>query len=153
MEDGARESEVRGLNDLSTPELEYRVDSENDLEERESLSCWVVFKDMFTSYSKEGGELRSEQEKVRAIKGGVGKGSRNVWVFNSSEVPEPPEVKSRVRRWRIWEGEITGSGMRREEGRGAHCGARSKRGGGNLSEDLLRFQTFSLCNRCRGLVL
>ena len=96
MEDGARESEVRGLNDLSTPELEYRVDSENDLEERESLSCWVVFKDMFTSYSKEGGELRSEQEKVRAIKGGVGKGSRNVWVFNSSEVPECQETRTPV---------------------------------------------------------
>ena len=42
--------------------------------------------------------------------------------------------------------------MKGKRGGGAHCGAGGKREGGNLSEDLLKRQTSSLCNRCRGLV-
>ena len=48
-------------------------------------------------------------------------------MLDGSEVPEPPEVKSAVWGRRIWEGKVSGSGMRREEGGGAHCGVRSKR--------------------------
>ena len=86
------------------------------------------------------------------VKGGVSKGSRDVRVFDGSEIPESPEIESRIGGRQIGKGEVTRSGVRREEGKGAHCGARNKRRGDNLSEDLLRSQTSSLCNRCRGLV-
>ena len=51
VEDRTRETKVGSLYHLSAPELEDRVDSEDNLEERESFCCWVVFKDVFTSYS------------------------------------------------------------------------------------------------------
>ena len=127
VKDGARESEMWGLDDLGIPELEDGVNSEDDLEEGEGLSCWVIFKDVFTPYSEEGGELGSEREKVGAVKCGVSKRSRDVGVLNGSEIPKFPEVESRVGRRRIGEGKVTGGGMRGKIGRSAHCGARSKR--------------------------
>ena len=79
-------------------------------------------------------------------------GSGDIRVFDASEVPEPPEIESRVGEKRIGEGKVAGGRMKRVGSRSAHCGARSKREGGNSSEDLLKRQTSSLCNRCRELV-
>ena len=94
MEDRAREAEVRGLYHLSTPELEDRVDSEDDLEEGKGFARWVILKDMFTSNSKEGDGFRSVGEEIRVVEGGVREGSENVRVLDGSEVPEPPKVES-----------------------------------------------------------
>ena len=59
VENGARESEVGGLNHLSTPELEDGFDGEYNLEEGKGFGRWVVLKDVFTSNGKERNELRS----------------------------------------------------------------------------------------------
>ena len=152
MEDGTRKSEVGSLNNLGGPKLENRVDSEDDLKEGKGLGGWMVLEDMLAFHSEEGSKFGGKGEKVRAVESSVSKGGRDVRVLDGSEVPEPPEVKDRVWGRRIWEGEISRGRMRREEGRGAYCGARSKREGGNSSEDLLKCQTSSLCSKCRGLV-
>ena len=99
-----------------------------------------------------GGKVRGKGKKVGKVEGSMGKGGRDVRILDGSEIPESPEAESRVGWRRIQEGEVTGSGVRREEQGRAHCGARSKREGGNSSEDLLRTQTFLLYNKCRGLI-
>ena len=53
---------MEGLDNLCTPELEYRVDSKHNLEEEKGLCRRVILKDVFTSYGKERGEFRSCQE-------------------------------------------------------------------------------------------
>ena len=107
VEDGAREVKVRGLNHLSTPKLEDGVDGENDLEQGEGLGSGMVFKDMFTSNGQEGDELRSVGEEVGTIESCMGEGSRDVRVFDGTEVPEPPEVESGVRERGIRKGEVS----------------------------------------------
>ena len=57
VEDGARKSEVGGLNYLGCPELKDRVDSEDNLEEGEGFSGWVVLEDVLTAHSEEGGKF------------------------------------------------------------------------------------------------
>ena len=120
MKDGARELKVRGLNDLSAPELEHRVDGEDDLEEWEGFSRRVVLKDVLASYSKEGDELRSIGKKVWAVEGGVREGGGDIRMLNGSEVPEPPEVEGGI--WERWIGEceVTRSGVWRVGGRSTH---------------------------------
>ena len=112
----------------------------------------MVFEDMLASNSEEGDKLGSIREKVGAIEGSVSEGGGNVRVFDSSEVPEPPEIKGWVRERRIWEGKVPRGRVKGVGSGSAHCGARSKREGGDLSEDLLKRQTSSLCSICRGLV-
>ena len=109
MKNRTREAEVRGLDHLSTPKLKDRVNGEDNLEEREGFSSWVVLKDVFTSNGKEGNEFRSIREEIGTIEGGVGKQGWDVGVFDGSEVPEPPEIKSWIGKGRIWEGKVTGS--------------------------------------------
>ena len=71
MKDRAEEAKVRGLNHLGTPELKDGVDSKDDLEEGKGLGYWVVLKDVFAPYSKEGDELGRVREKVGTVEGGV----------------------------------------------------------------------------------
>ena len=80
----------------------------------------MVLKDMFALYSEEGDKFRSVGEEIGVIEGGVGEGSGNIGVFDGSEVPEPPEVKSRVWKRGIQEGEISQSRMKGKRGRSAH---------------------------------
>ena len=96
MKDWAREAEVGGLDDLSHSKLKDWVDGEDDLKKGKGLSNWMVFKDMLASYGKEGRELQGVGKKVGSVEGGVSKGSGYEGVLNGSEVPKPPEVKSRV---------------------------------------------------------
>ena len=141
-----------GLYDLSCSELKDQVNSEDNLEEGKGFRNQMIFKDVLTPYSKEGGELQGVGEEVRMVKGGVGERSRDVGMLDSSEVPEPPKVESRIRERRVGEGEVPQSGVEKIGSRSAHCQARSKGKGGNSSEDLLKHQTSSLYSRCRGLV-
>ena len=127
MEDGAGESEVRGLYHLGAPELEHRVDSEHNLKEREGFGSGVILKDMFTPDSEEQYELASVGKEVGAVESSVGEGGRYVRVLDGSEVPESPEVESRVRERGIWESKVPGGRVKGIGSGGAHCGARSKR--------------------------
>ena len=61
------------------------------------------------------------------VEGGVREGSGDVRVFDGPEVSKPPEVKSRVRKRRVWEGEVSRDRMKGIGSGSAHCGARSKR--------------------------
>ena len=54
----------------------------------------------------------------------MSEGSGGVRVLYCPKIPEPLEVKSRVRGWRVREGEVTGGRVRRIVGGSAHCGAR-----------------------------
>ena len=127
MEDGARESKVGSLNHLDTPKLKDRVDSEDYLKKGESFNGGVILKDMFTSDGEKGDEIRRIGEEIRAVEGGVCKGSGKVGMLDGSEISESPEVESRIGERGIWECKITRSGMEWVRGGSAHCGARSKR--------------------------
>ena len=56
----------------------------------------------------------------------MGEGGGNIGMLNSSEVPEPPEIESRVRERGIGKGEVPRGQVKRVGSRGAHCRARSK---------------------------
>ena len=151
VEDGTGKAKVGGLNYLCASELEDGVDGENNLEQGKGFGNGMVLEDVLASYSKKGNKFGSIRKEVGSVKGSMRKGGWDVGVLDCSEVSEPPEIKSRVGEWRIWEGKVPRGRMKGIGSGSAHCGARSKREGGNSSEDLLKSQMSSLCNRCRGL--
>ena len=127
VKDRTREVEVRGLNHLSAPELEDRINGEDNLEEWECLGGRTIFKDVLTPYGEEGDKFQSIGEEIRTVESSMGEGGWDIGVFDGSEVPEPPEIESRVGERRIWKGEVTGGGMKGVRSRSAHWEVRSKR--------------------------
>ena len=78
VKDRTREVEVRGLNHLSAPELEDRIDGEDNLEEWECLSGRMIFKDVLTPYGEEGDKFRSIGEEIRTVESGMGEGGWDI---------------------------------------------------------------------------
>ena len=120
MENRTGEAKVRSLNHLGTPKLEDRVDSKYNLEQGKGFGGRVVLEDVFTPYGEEGNEFGGIRQKVGTVEGGMGKQGGDVRVLDGLEVPEPPEVESGIRKRRVWEGEVTGGGVKWIGGRSAH---------------------------------